>query len=200
MAELLLDSNIRIWVFLPIIMITFLVGILRHYFSLIIASQKKVELLQVQDRYRNRIQLKFRIKRAHLICFFAVKRWFVPDCCEKMGNFCPDKLSWWEDIFSTVKIWATSKLRNGLPPPPIPWQIQMQWLICLREMLLMSYLWLSSEDGSTGPFQDLLQVPIGPFLPLKVWYINLFDCALQQRCHSRWLWGSNQCCREELSW
>jgi hypothetical protein len=34
-------------------MITFLVGILRHYFSLIIASQKKVELLQVQDRYCN---------------------------------------------------------------------------------------------------------------------------------------------------
>lgn len=51
MAELLLDSNIRLWVFLPIIMITFLVGILRHYFSLIISSQKKVELLQVQDRY-----------------------------------------------------------------------------------------------------------------------------------------------------
>lgn len=51
MAELLLDPNIRLWVFLPIIMITFLVGILRHYFSLIIASQKKVELLQVQDRY-----------------------------------------------------------------------------------------------------------------------------------------------------
>ena len=51
MAELLLDSNIRIWVFLPIIMITFLVGILRHYVSIIIASQKKVELQQVQDRY-----------------------------------------------------------------------------------------------------------------------------------------------------
>lgn len=51
MAELLLDSDIRIWVFLPIIMITFLVGILRHYLSIIISSQKKVELQQVQDRY-----------------------------------------------------------------------------------------------------------------------------------------------------
>lgn len=51
MADLLLDPNIRIWVFLPIIMITFLVGILRHYVSIIISSQKKVELLQVQDRY-----------------------------------------------------------------------------------------------------------------------------------------------------
>ena len=50
MADLLLDPNIRLWVFLPIIMITFLVGILRHYTSIIIASQKKIELLQVQDR------------------------------------------------------------------------------------------------------------------------------------------------------
>jgi len=49
MADLLLDPNIRLWVFLPIIMITFLVGILRHYTSIIIASQKKIELLQVQD-------------------------------------------------------------------------------------------------------------------------------------------------------
>ena len=51
MAELLLDSNIRIWVFLPIIMITFLVGILRHYLSIMISSQKKIELVQVKDRY-----------------------------------------------------------------------------------------------------------------------------------------------------
>lgn len=50
MAELLLDSNIRIWVFLPIIMITFLVGILRHYLSIMISSQKKIELVQVKDR------------------------------------------------------------------------------------------------------------------------------------------------------
>nr|CAG4645028.1 EOG090X0B72 [Leptodora kindtii] len=49
MAELLLDPAIRIWVFLPIVMITFLVGILRHYLSIIISSQKKIELQQVQD-------------------------------------------------------------------------------------------------------------------------------------------------------
>lgn len=50
MAELLLDPNIRGWVFLPIVVITFLVGIIRHYVSILIASQKKVEVLQVQDR------------------------------------------------------------------------------------------------------------------------------------------------------
>lgn len=50
MADLLLDPNIRVWVFLPIILITFLVGILRHYLSMIISSQKKVEIQQVQDR------------------------------------------------------------------------------------------------------------------------------------------------------
>ncbi len=38
-----------------------------------------------------------------------------------MGNVCPSKLSWWDGIFSTVKIRATSKLRNRLPSTPIPW-------------------------------------------------------------------------------
>ena len=51
MAELLLDPNIRSWVFLPIVVITFLVGIIRHYVSILLSSQKKVELQQVQDRY-----------------------------------------------------------------------------------------------------------------------------------------------------
>jgi len=46
---LVLDPDIRIWVFVPIIIITFLVGIVRHYVSMLLSSQKKVELLQVQD-------------------------------------------------------------------------------------------------------------------------------------------------------
>lgn len=49
MAELLLDSDIRIWVFLPIVLITFLCGILRHYVSVLISTQKKVDLTQLQD-------------------------------------------------------------------------------------------------------------------------------------------------------
>lgn len=51
MAELLIDPNIRGWVFLPIVVITFLVGIIRHYVSNLIASTKKVELTQLQDRW-----------------------------------------------------------------------------------------------------------------------------------------------------
>jgi hypothetical protein len=54
MAELLLDSDIRFWVFLPIVVITFLVGVVRHYVSILLSSQKKVELQQVQDRYWGR--------------------------------------------------------------------------------------------------------------------------------------------------
>lgn len=50
MPELLLDPKIRMWVFLPIVIITFLVGIVRHYVSIILSSQKKVELVQLQDR------------------------------------------------------------------------------------------------------------------------------------------------------
>ena len=49
MAELLLDSDIRIWVFLPIVIITFLVGIIRHYVTILLASDKKVELQQLSD-------------------------------------------------------------------------------------------------------------------------------------------------------
>ena len=50
MAELLLDSNIRVWVFLPIVIITFLVGIIRHYVTILLSSDKKTEMEQVKDR------------------------------------------------------------------------------------------------------------------------------------------------------
>lgn len=60
MAELLLDPNIRGWVFLPIVVITFLVGIIRHYVSILIASQKKVEVLQVQD---SQVMIRSRLLR-----------------------------------------------------------------------------------------------------------------------------------------
>ena len=49
MAELLLDSEIRLWVFLPIVVITFLVGIIRHYVTILLSSDKKVELQQIGD-------------------------------------------------------------------------------------------------------------------------------------------------------
>ncbi|KAG8189198.1 hypothetical protein JTE90_013732 [Oedothorax gibbosus] len=49
MSELLLDPDIRLWVFLPIVIITFLFGIVRHYISILLTSSKKVEITQVQD-------------------------------------------------------------------------------------------------------------------------------------------------------
>lgn len=60
MPELLLDSKIRGWVFLPIVTITFLVGIVRHYVSIILSSQKKVELLQLQD---SQVMIRARLLR-----------------------------------------------------------------------------------------------------------------------------------------
>lgn len=47
--DLLLDPDIRLWVFLPIVIITFFVGILRHYVAILFSSAKKVELQQVID-------------------------------------------------------------------------------------------------------------------------------------------------------
>ncbi|KAH8285746.1 hypothetical protein KR018_001811 [Drosophila ironensis] len=49
MTELLIDPDIRVWVFLLIVLITFLVGIVRHYVSILISTQKKAEVTQIQD-------------------------------------------------------------------------------------------------------------------------------------------------------
>lgn len=51
MAELLLDPNIRTWVFLSIVIITFLIGIVRHYVAMLFTSKKKVDMQQVQDSH-----------------------------------------------------------------------------------------------------------------------------------------------------
>lgn len=47
--ELRLDPAIRLWVFLPIVAITFLIGIIRHYVSVLLSSDKKVDLSKVRD-------------------------------------------------------------------------------------------------------------------------------------------------------
>jgi len=51
MTELLLDPSIRTWVFVPIVIITFLVGILRHYIFLLFLGKKKGDLQSVKDGY-----------------------------------------------------------------------------------------------------------------------------------------------------
>ncbi|KTF91204.1 hypothetical protein cypCar_00000240 [Cyprinus carpio] len=58
--ELLLDSSIRLWVVLPIVFITFFVGILRHYVTQLIHNDKKVDLQQVSD---SQVLLRSRILR-----------------------------------------------------------------------------------------------------------------------------------------
>ncbi|KAJ0068455.1 hypothetical protein NL108_008404, partial [Boleophthalmus pectinirostris] len=56
--ELLLDSNIRLWVVLPIVFITFLVGVIRHYVSILLQSDKKLTLEQVSDRFVSQVCVK----------------------------------------------------------------------------------------------------------------------------------------------
>ncbi|XP_028669164.1 ER membrane protein complex subunit 3-like [Erpetoichthys calabaricus] len=58
--ELLLDSSIRLWVVLPIVFITFFVGVIRHYVTQLLHSEKKVELEQVSD---SQVLIRSRILR-----------------------------------------------------------------------------------------------------------------------------------------
>lgn len=59
-TDLIVDSQIRVWVFLPIVVITFLVGIVRHYVSILLTSQKKVEIQQLKD---SQVILRARVLR-----------------------------------------------------------------------------------------------------------------------------------------
>ncbi|NXV15323.1 EMC3 protein, partial [Cepphus grylle] len=47
--ELLLDSSIRLWVVLPITFITFFMGMVRHYVSILLQSNKRLTQEQVSD-------------------------------------------------------------------------------------------------------------------------------------------------------
>lgn len=58
--ELLLDSNIRLWVVLPIVFITFFVGMIRHYVSILLQSDKKLTQEQVSD---SQILIRSRVLR-----------------------------------------------------------------------------------------------------------------------------------------
>jgi len=50
MAELLLDPAIRMWVILPIVLISLLFGLLRHYVMVLLRSDNSsVTLEQVKD-------------------------------------------------------------------------------------------------------------------------------------------------------
>ena len=51
MAELLLDPAIRMWVILPIVLITLMFGLLRHYITVVLNSNntKKPKEEEVKD-------------------------------------------------------------------------------------------------------------------------------------------------------
>eukprot|EP00054_Salpingoeca_dolichothecata_P018084 m.110536 g.110536 ORF g.110536 m.110536 type:complete len:252 (+) comp22726_c0_seq2:40-795(+) len=48
-ADLLLDPEIRLWVVVPIVIITFCVGLGRHFVSLLLTTEKKRELVEIME-------------------------------------------------------------------------------------------------------------------------------------------------------
>ena len=49
MAELLLDPDIRMWVILPIVMITLMFGLIRHYVTVLLKSEAEPQLEAIKD-------------------------------------------------------------------------------------------------------------------------------------------------------
>lgn len=60
MTDLIVDSNIRTWVFLPIVLITFLVGVTLHFVTLLISNDQNANLEQLRD---SQIVLRSRMLR-----------------------------------------------------------------------------------------------------------------------------------------
>lgn len=90
MAELLLDSKIRFWVFLPIMAITFLVGIIKHYLFIFMSNDKTAEKQQIYD---SQVLLRSRLLRENgkylpKESFLMRKSYF---CNEENGYFVKQK-------------------------------------------------------------------------------------------------------------
>lgn len=62
MNDLIVDPNIRTWVFLPIVLITFLVGVILHYVTYLVTNQDATSLEQLQD---SQIVIRSRLMRAN---------------------------------------------------------------------------------------------------------------------------------------
>lgn len=50
MEDLVLDPAIRVWVVVPIVLITFLVGVVRHHVSVLLTSVKQTDVEQLKQR------------------------------------------------------------------------------------------------------------------------------------------------------
>lgn len=62
MDDLLLDPAIRIWVIVPIVLITFLIGVIRHHVSILLTSAKKVDVEQLKQSH---VLMRSRLLRDH---------------------------------------------------------------------------------------------------------------------------------------
>ncbi|KAI1714626.1 integral membrane protein DUF106 domain-containing protein [Ditylenchus destructor] len=80
MTDLLLDPAIRSWVFVPIIIIVFLFGIIRHYAYLLLVNKKKGDLQNVKDsHYLAKARLLRENGRILPPQGFAMRKYFLND-------------------------------------------------------------------------------------------------------------------------
>ena len=56
--ELLHDPAIRLWVILPIILITLMTGLVRHYVTILLKSDRQPDLKELRDRLVDSVEHK----------------------------------------------------------------------------------------------------------------------------------------------
>lgn len=140
--ELLLDSNIRLWVVLPIVFITFFVGMIRHYVSILLQSDKRLTQEQVSDRSGPGTDALSAL--SHLLPFlsprvppppltpplsFAAKSWFGAGFCGRMENTSRSRYGGaWAALVSQ---WDSPEA--GLGPPLLPpWRCRLAWHTAMK--------------------------------------------------------------------
>uniref|UniRef100_A0A915MCK3 ER membrane protein complex subunit 3 n=1 Tax=Meloidogyne javanica TaxID=6303 RepID=A0A915MCK3_MELJA len=130
MTELLLDPFIRTWVFVPIVIITFLVGILRHYIFLLFLGKKKGDLQSVKDGH---LLMKARLLREN-------------------GRFLPS------NSFGMRKHWLADEQNGQLlkrvekqssQPNPVPFPLTLRFKPMLQrgvDLMSLDAAWVSSAS------------------------------------------------------
>lgn len=185
MSDLILDPNIRKWVFIPIIIMTLLLGILKHYLSMYLDKDVNMELQQLQERYillRCRV-LKLNASYIPKSSFITRMQYFTN---ENLTRKCNKKLKSKENFPTFDPNICINMLKNNLINI-LPMFLTGSWIVYMFPDFIATKLPFSL----TLRFKSMLQKSMSlnelndPWVSSASWYFlcvfglrNIFDIIL----------------------